>query len=85
MTCEKKTVRLHLSRQLCVSESMAKEIHARAERGFRSVEDEIRWLIHLGFMLEDELYGDERTASRLARLVYRGVKITVPREGKHGH
>src|SRR5258708_10598698 len=38
----KKTARLKLSRQICFSELMAAEIRARAERGFRSIEDEIR-------------------------------------------
>jgi len=56
----KKVRRLRLPRQLCVSEEMAREIHRRAERGFRTNEDEIRWLISLGMMREDEMSGNEQ-------------------------
>lgn len=56
----KKIRRLRLPHQLCVSEEMAREIHRRAERSFRSKEDEIRWLISLGMMREDEISGNEQ-------------------------
>ena len=59
----KKTVRLKLSRQICFSELMAAEIRARAERGFRSIEDEIRFLLHLGLAREDEMYNETQITS----------------------
>jgi hypothetical protein len=51
----KKTQRLRLPRQLCMSEEMAREIERRAERGFRSKEDQVRLLMSLGMMKEDEM------------------------------
>lgn len=59
----KKTRRLRLPRQLCVSEEMAREIEMRAERGFRSKEDQVRLLMSLGMMKEDELQGNERSGA----------------------
>lgn len=55
----KKTRRLRMPSQLCVSEEMAREIHRRAERGFRTKEDQIRFLISLGMMREDEIVSNE--------------------------
>ena len=48
MTIEKKTARLHLPQQLCVSETMADEIRALAELEYRQIEDELRYLLSLG-------------------------------------
>jgi len=56
----KKTARLRLPRQLSASEEMVCEIHRRAECSFRTKEDQIRWLISLGIMREDELSGNEQ-------------------------
>jgi hypothetical protein len=55
----KKVVRMKLSRQICVDELMAMEIKHRADRGFRSQEDEIRFLIHLGLEREDQMYSND--------------------------
>lgn len=57
----KKTRRLRLPSQLCVDEAMAIEIHRRAEQGYRKQEDQIRLLIVLGMLREDEILGKELT------------------------
>lgn len=56
----KKTRRFRLPGQLCVTEAMALEIERRADRGFRSKEDQIRWLISQGMMREDETGSNEQ-------------------------
>jgi hypothetical protein len=59
----KKTVRMKLSRQICLSETMALEIQHRAERGFRSLEDQLRFLIYLGLEREDQIYSNEQAGT----------------------
>jgi hypothetical protein len=55
----KKTDRLRLPRQLNVSGVMALEVKLRAEFSYRSIEDELRWLLMLGIKYEDWLSGNE--------------------------
>lgn len=63
----KKTQRIRLPEQLCVTEEMALEIHRRADLGFRSREDQIRFLILQGMMREDEQSSNEQSRNSARR------------------
>jgi hypothetical protein len=59
MTFEKKSVRLHLPSQLCLSQTMANEIRMLAETEDRALQDQIRHLLRLGLEVSRQKRKDE--------------------------
>jgi hypothetical protein len=60
----KKTERLHLPRQLCITPAMHCEIKALAEREDRTLQGQIRHLLKLGIAVEEQLDAKEKKSGK---------------------